>query len=122
MDPLSGKLVRVTVSDPWEFAKPNGSTRFKARIVQSRAGVSSAVDALLIELTEVVEIRGQAWRYFMVEGRRDRSFIDELLAGSEADCALLGVVSNAGQAPPLVGDSSTWRGETPAAAAQLRLF
>ena len=110
-------LLRVTVSDPWEFVDGTGSNVFRAHGRKTSSADGRPSFPLLLELNEPVQASAvEATALFVAESRDDYEALQE---GQVVMCRLTGVpdVQLEGADP---FDVSGWRGRFPAARADLQ--
>jgi hypothetical protein len=114
-----GRKVLLTASDPWEFAHPDGSTKFKAEILDQELDASGGVRRLLVLLESPPRISGRKLSLFVIEATHGNALRD-LLNHATVLCSATGVsAGEAAQGPPWGYDK--WRGG-PAAGGTLSLI
>jgi hypothetical protein len=107
---IIGLALDVVVSDPWEFARPDGSVVFEATVAKASTFASGIEEErLLIEFQVPFAWRGTVYRHFVVRPHYGQGLVDDLTRGHAAECSLLAVSDDqARSADPF--DISSWRG------------
>jgi hypothetical protein len=107
---LIGLSVDVVVSDPWDFATPDGSVRFPARIARAETFAAGAdEERLLIELDDPFVWQGNSYRFFAASERSGHGLTEDLIHGRSVDASLV-AISNERVSSPDALDVSGWRG------------
>lgn len=95
---LVGRLVEIVFSDPWEFARADGTTRFQAVIKGSEAMANGAErDGLLIRLIEDLDVGGMDATWFFVRARRGSGLLQEISFGEPIAVNLVVVPAKYGE-------------------------
>jgi hypothetical protein len=102
-------IIRVVVSDPWEFYEDNDDSNiFYADIVDY------AEDCILFYSHKSIMLRSKTgsklWRYFIGTPRHAENHIDEITLQDGCFCGVIAVTDGTVSLPDARQQASAWRG------------
>jgi hypothetical protein len=108
---LIGRPAEVVFSDPWEFAGPDGTTRFSATIAALEAMADGAErDGVIVKLDEGLTVLNQVVAWLLVRARRGPGLLQELSLGEVIEATFV-VASSGLTMEGGLFDEADWRGD-----------
>jgi hypothetical protein len=107
---LTGRSVEVVFSDPWEFARSDGTTRFRATVTAFEAMAGGADrDGFLVRLDEALIVHDQDATWLLVRARRGPGLLQELSLGEAIPATFVAISADQAEEGASFDDEA-WRG------------